>query len=226
MLSNTRKLLLRHDTSQHHARLELSACPLLRQRPQGCLSKLPDAVFNGNPHNPTSTALHVQVFVQCYKYCSCSISAIASFCHTAAHTPQPFTHFLHSWWHFFPTCQIDSPGADHASVVVPAFAEQAPVVPNQVQVQVVCRHLGFALLNLLKCALVEVQWRSACMQHSALPLSLSLSLSLCHGRREHMLSIWLRHYASEHDCDWACLKESSMHVQLASLAIVHAVTLP
>ena len=81
----------------------------------------------------------------------------------------PFTHFSHSWWHFFPTSRIDSPGADHAGVVVPALAEQAPVVPNQVQVQVVCRHLGFAVLYLLKCALVEEQWGSACMQQSKLP---------------------------------------------------------
>ena len=86
-----------------------------------------------------------------------------------AHLPQSFTHFLHSQWHFFPTSRINSPGADHAGVVVPALAKQAPVVSNQVQVQVVRRHLGFAVLNLLKSALVEVQWRSACMQQSALP---------------------------------------------------------
>ena len=30
-----------------------------------------------------------------------------------------------------------------------------------------------------------------------------------------MVSNWLHHDASKHDCDWACLKENSMYVQPA-----------
>jgi hypothetical protein len=90
------------------------------------------------------------------------------------------------------------PGADHASVVVPALAEQTPVVSNQVQIQVVCRHLGFAVLNLLKRALIEVQWRSACMQQSAsthAPCTFGLYIWPVHLACTFGLHIWPAHLA-------------------------------
>lgn len=50
-----------------------------------------------------------------------------------------------------------SPGADHAGVVVPALPKEAPIVSNQLEVQVVGCHLRLPVLNPLQGSLVHEQ---------------------------------------------------------------------
>lgn len=60
-------------------------------------------------------------------------------------------------------------------MVVPALAEEAPVVPDQLEVQVVGSHLALPVLNLLQGSLVHEQRRCACTHHTISP---------------HVLHIW------------------------------------
>mmetsp|Transcript_25690 Transcript_25690/g.55954 ORF Transcript_25690/g.55954 Transcript_25690/m.55954 type:complete len:201 (-) Transcript_25690:867-1469(-) len=60
------------------------------------------------------------------------------------------------------------PGANQTSVVVAALAEPAPVVTNQVQVQVVCGRGAAALLDLLHSTLTQEQRSSAWWARQAL----------------------------------------------------------
>ena len=67
-----------------------------------------------------------------------------------------------------------SPGADHACVMVPALAEQAPVVSNQLQIQVVGGNLTLPVLNLLQGSLVHEEWCCPCTHHTHRQLGSSM----------------------------------------------------